>query len=90
MPTPNNTPHAIDALPDVFPLWPTAGRFLGLGRNLTFDAARRGEIPTLRFGRRLVVSKVALARLLGEGHLRTVVPMTGGNGPVVLQRRAHP
>jgi hypothetical protein len=46
------------------PLWPHAGRVLGLGRNGTYDAAARGEIPTLQFGRRKVVSKKLLARLL--------------------------
>jgi Helix-turn-helix domain len=37
------------------PLWPDAGEQLGLSRNGTYDAANRGEIPTLRFGRKLVV-----------------------------------
>ncbi len=46
------------------PLWPNAGRALGLGRNATYDAAARGEIPTLRFGRKIVVSKKVLARML--------------------------
>ena len=46
------------------PLWPHAGRVLGLGRNGTYDAAQRGEIPTMTFGRRKVVSKRLLARML--------------------------
>lgn len=33
------------------PLWPDTGKALGLGRNATYDAARRGEIPTIRLGR---------------------------------------
>lgn len=43
---------------------PEAGRLLGLGRNAAYEAAQRGEIPTLRFGRRLVVPISALEKLL--------------------------
>ncbi len=43
-----------------------AGRLLGLGRNATYAAARAQEIPTLRIGRRLLVSKRSLDRLLDE------------------------
>ena len=46
------------------PVWPDAGKRLGLGRNATYDAVARGEIPVLRFGRRIVVPKDALNRLL--------------------------
>jgi hypothetical protein len=44
-------------------LWPETGRMLGLGRSSTFEAARRGEIPTVKFGARLVVPTAALRRL---------------------------
>jgi hypothetical protein len=43
---------------------PEAGRALGLSRNASYEAAKRGEIPTLRFGRRLVVPVAALRRML--------------------------
>lgn len=43
---------------------PEAGQKLGLGRVSAYRAVRRGEIPALRFGKRLVVPKLALARLL--------------------------
>lgn len=46
------------------PVWPDAGQMLGLGRNATYDAVARGEIPVLRFGRRIVVPKKALERLV--------------------------
>jgi excisionase family DNA binding protein len=45
---------------------PEAGRRLGLGKNLSYEAARRGELPVLRFGRKLRVPVVALERLLNE------------------------
>jgi excisionase family DNA binding protein len=45
-------------------LWPEVGQLLGLSRSSTYEAAQRGEIPTLAFGRRLVVPTAALRRLL--------------------------
>lgn len=44
-----------------------AGRLLGVGRNQAYDAAKRGEVPTIRVGKRLLVPKAALDRLLGVG-----------------------
>lgn len=42
-------------------------RLLNLGRTATYEAARRGELPTRRVGRRLVVPVPALLRwLAGE------------------------
>lgn len=60
---------AVLPLPDeqpTVPLWPTAGRALGLSKNSTYQAARRGEIPgLLTFGARRVVATAALRRILG-------------------------
>lgn len=44
---------------------PMAGAVLNLGRDASYAAAKRGEIPTLRLGRRVVVPTQALLRLLG-------------------------
>ena len=41
-----------------------AGRILGYSRNTAYEAARRGELPTIRLGRKIRVPKVALQRLL--------------------------
>lgn len=41
-----------------------AGRELGLGRSAAYEAASRGEIPTISFGRRKVVPTASLRRLL--------------------------
>ncbi len=38
---------------------------LGLGRTTTYDAVRRGELPTRRLGRRLLVPVPALLEWLG-------------------------
>jgi excisionase family DNA binding protein len=45
---------------------PEAGRLLGLSRNAAYDAARRHEIPCLRFGRKLRVPRVALEKMLAD------------------------
>jgi len=44
-----------------------AARVLGLGRNSAYLAVKRGEIPVIRIGHRLVVPKAALERLLAQG-----------------------
>jgi len=39
---------------------------LGLGRTATYEAARRGQIPTRRLGRRVVVPVPALLEWLSS------------------------
>jgi excisionase family DNA binding protein len=43
---------------------PETARRLGIGRNQGYEAARRGEIPTVRLGKRLVVPVAALEAML--------------------------
>ena len=38
---------------------------LGISRALAYEAAQRGELPVCRIGRRVLVPRVALLRLLG-------------------------
>jgi len=45
---------------------PEAGRWLGIGRNASYEAARRGDIPTIRIGRLLRVPIVQMERKLEE------------------------
>jgi excisionase family DNA binding protein len=42
-----------------------AGRVIGLKRSAAYDAAKRGELPVVAFGRRLVVPTAKLLALLG-------------------------
>ena len=37
---------------------------LGIGRSAAYQAARDGQIPVIKLGRRLLVPKVALERML--------------------------
>ena len=39
---------------------------LGISRGLAYELARSGQIPVLRLGKRLLVPKVALERLLSQ------------------------
>jgi len=41
-----------------------AAKELGISRALAYEMARTGKLPTLRFGRRLVVPQRAIERLL--------------------------
>lgn len=45
---------------------PEAGQILGIGRNSAYEAVRRGEIRAVRIGKRLVVPKAEVRRILGE------------------------
>ncbi len=45
---------------------PEAGEMLGLSRNGAYDAARRGELPVIKIGRKLLVPRIALERMLQE------------------------
>ncbi len=45
---------------------PEAGHLLDLGRNASYAAAARGDIPTIKIGKLRKVPKVAFARMLEE------------------------
>ncbi len=47
---------------------PEVGKALGIGRNQAYEAVRKGLIPSLKIGKRLLVPKAALDRLLAEGN----------------------
>lgn len=44
---------------------------LGVGRTTLYQAIKRGEVPVLRIGRRCVIRRATLARLLAEEAHRT-------------------
>lgn len=46
---------------------PAAGRrYFGIGKNASYQAARRGELPVIRVGGRLRAPVVALERMLSS------------------------
>ena len=44
-----------------------AAVLLGISRTSAYECVRRGEIPSLTLGRRVVISRVVLERLLDGG-----------------------
>ena len=52
---------------------PETAEVLGIGRSSAYEAARRGEIPTIRIGKLLLVPVAQLDRMLNgvssEDHL---------------------
>lgn len=43
-----------------------AAKLLGIGRNHAYDAAKSGELPTIKIGKRILVPRVALEALLAS------------------------
>jgi hypothetical protein len=54
-----------DQNPRVYSI-PHAGAMAGLNRNASYAAAKRGEIPTIKFGKLLKVPAAAWHRIVGE------------------------
>lgn len=44
-----------------------AARLLGIGRGTAYELARTGGLPVLRLGRRIVVPRAALERMVASG-----------------------
>jgi len=55
-----------------------AAKVLGIGRNLCYDRVKTGEIPVIKIGRRLLVPRRALEKLLEQGQpLQSLAPKSG-------------
>ena len=52
--------------PKTLPVPEAGRRYFDLGRNASYAAAKRGDIPTIRMGRLLRVPIIALERRLEE------------------------
>ena len=50
---------------------------LGISRTSAYECVRRGEIPSLTLGRRVVISRVAVDRMLGGGTPAEHAPRRG-------------
>lgn len=59
----NSDRPTLDELPDVIAV-STVASFLGVAENSVYTSIRRGELPAVRLGRRLLVSKTALVHWL--------------------------
>lgn len=45
------------------------GRILGIGKSCAYEGVRTGAIPSIRIGRRIVVPKHALTRIMAGERL---------------------
>ena len=74
---PNQAKHASSAAERLVYTVPEAGRLLGLARqsrNASYEAAKRGDIPTIRIGRLLRVPKLPFHRMVDLTATETAVP----------------
>lgn len=60
-----------------------AAHILGLGNRSIYNAVSRGEIPSIRVGRRLLIPKKAIERLLEPGP--RVPPPSPTDGQTALE-----
>jgi excisionase family DNA binding protein len=56
---------------------PEAGEMLGLGRNASYQAAKRGDIPTIKIGKLIRVPKAAFDLMLKIVAAPSVPDQTG-------------
>ena len=56
-----------------------AAKALHISRNLAYEAARDGRLPCIRIGRRLLVSRRALEKLLEEPQPLNLTPRQQAN-----------
>ena len=45
---------------------PEAAKLLRIGRNQGYEAVRSGELPSIKIGKRILVPRVALERMLSK------------------------
>jgi len=46
---------------------PEAADMLGISRNFAYELVKRQELPVVKFGKRLLIPRVALERMLEKG-----------------------
>jgi excisionase family DNA binding protein len=64
-----------------------AGAFLGLSRSASYNAVHRGEIPSLKIGRRIVMPTAQLRALLG---IAEATPSVDQSASPARRQRPHP
>ena len=56
---------------------PEVAELLGISRSSAYECVRRGEIPALTLGRRVVIAKTAIDALLGTATSDPGEPVAG-------------
>ena len=48
---------------------PEAAAMLGLSRNFTYELVKQKQLPVVKFGKRILIPRIALERMLEKGVL---------------------
>ena len=62
---PNEPEQSTESL--VWNVWPDVGKRLNLSKTTTWKMVHTGQIPSVRLGKRYVVPKAALEKILAGG-----------------------
>ena len=46
---------------------PEAAKMLGISRNFAYQLVKEGKLPSIRFGKRILIPRAALEKMLEEG-----------------------
>jgi excisionase family DNA binding protein len=46
---------------------PEAAAMLGISRNFAYELVKKGQLPVIKFGKRLLIPRVALEKMLEKG-----------------------
>lgn len=46
---------------------PEAAEILGISRNFAYELVKQGQLPVIRLGKRLIIPRVALEKMLEKG-----------------------
>jgi excisionase family DNA binding protein len=44
-----------------------AAKMLGISRNFAYELVKQGKLPVVKFGKRLLIPRVALEKMLAQG-----------------------
>jgi excisionase family DNA binding protein len=66
-----------------------AGRLLGVSRGVAYEAARSGQLPTIRLGRRILVPRARLLELVGVNDATPEMRTPGLTGRKGVRGDAH-
>ena len=48
-----------------------AARILGISRNLAYASVMRGDIPSFKCGKRILISRIAFEKMLSGNQIKT-------------------
>jgi excisionase family DNA binding protein len=68
---------------------PDAARLLGIGRAAAYEGVRRGEIPHVRIGGRILIPRAALEEMLADVGQHPVVGDVEAEGPATIAAKGR-